>query len=393
MPYEASGNPFDVLNLVNSAYLDAKPSPIADILYTGNCVPGSVFLVENIDYIPVAPPEPWRGIRLLLGDGELCIQAILRSAAHRRVDKGEVVVGSDVQLDSFSLHIQDVAVNAAGERETNEIRLMIYLDVEDLVPVGRNEAYFDIIQGKQVDPTDQGKAHEDGVDEEGVEKGDGNVLEADGTSEDATRNAVAASSRRRTAMDNDDETDDDEDIFEVMGGSNVQAIPNRANSSGATRPIKPTSGKHAPVSLLKDWTDHTTPLKLTPLRAVPLLPYKQNWSVNVLAVVASISEPGPSHLPPHTQRTARLTDPSTTKQVLLTVFLDPEAFAPKVGSVVLLGGVKNHRFDGGSLKKYASDKPKDGERWWFEEPWDMEWCDVARLKDWWRTRQASTSEE
>lgn len=138
------------------------------------------------------------------------------------------------------------------------------------------------------------------------------------------------------------------------------------------------------MALPRDWTDPNTPLKLTSLRSIPNLPYKQNWSVNVLAVVASLSEIEPSHMPPHhTQRTARLVDPSTSKQVILTVFLDAETFTPKIGSVVLLVGVKNHRFDGGCLKKYVSDKPNPGSRWWFEEPRQFNWCDVDGLKQWW----------
>ncbi|KAL2883876.1 hypothetical protein SGCOL_000511 [Colletotrichum sp. CLE4] len=168
--------------------------------------------------------------------------------------------------------------------------------------------------------------------------------------------------------------DDDEEGFEVMQVSETKATQRRVQARN----------KGGPVALPRDWTDLNTPLKLTSLRSIPNLPYKQNWSVNVLAVVASLSEIEPSHMPPHhTQRTARLVDPSTSKQVILTVFLDAEAFAPKIGSVVLLVGVKNHRFDGGCLKKYVSDKPRPGNRWWFEEPRLFDWCDVDGLKQWW----------
>jgi hypothetical protein len=76
--------------------------------------------------------------------------------------------------------------------------------------------------------------------------------------------------------------------------------------------------------------------------------------------------------------------------VLLTVFLDPDDFSPAVGSVVLLLGVKNHRFDGGSLKKYASDRPRSGGRWWFEEPKELGWCDVAGMREWWDKRRQDT---
>ncbi|PON20253.1 hypothetical protein TGAM01_v210895 [Trichoderma gamsii] len=140
-----------------------------------------------------------------------------------------------------------------------------------------------------------------------------------------------------------------------------------------------------PIALPENWHDHQVSLKLTTLRLIPHLPYAQNWSVNVLATVASLSPVEPSHLPPGKQRTARIADPSTAKQVQLTVFLDPEGFAPRVGSAVLLVGVKNHRFDRGSLKKYASDGKRESDRrWWFEDPWHMSWLDVAGIKSWWQ---------
>lgn len=164
---------------------------------------------------------------------------------------------------------------------------------------------------------------------------------------------------------------------------------NKANTAVTT--------KSPPLALAI--TDPSQALKLTPLRSIPNLPYKQNWMVNVLAVVVSLSPVEPAHLPPYTQRTARLADLSTSKRVLLTVFLDPEEFAPEVGSVVLLVGVKNHRFDGGCLKKYASDRPKDTGsgmcRWWLENPRGLEWCagEVDQLVNWWRGQQEQQQQQ
>ena len=45
-------------------------------------------------------------------------------------------------------------------------------------------------------------------------------------------------------------------------------------------------------------------------------------------------------------------------------------------------------FDGGSLKKYASDKLVTG-NWWFENPRDMGWCDVDGILSWWGAMQQS----
>jgi hypothetical protein len=180
---------------------------------------------------------------------------------------------------------------------------------------------------------------------------------------------------------------EDGDDFEVMDVPQQRMSQRRAEAAARTSLSSDYSVAVNPEQLPWSSLDPTKPLKLTPLRAIPNLPYKQNWLTNVLAVIASVSNVQPSTIPPFSQRMARLAHPSTSKQVHLTVFLDAPEFTPQVGSVVLLLGVKNHRFDGGSLKKYASDKPKNGGRWWFDDPVQFTWCDVEGLKTWWRQRQ------
>ncbi|KAK3490228.1 uncharacterized protein B0T23DRAFT_443133 [Neurospora hispaniola] len=140
-------------------------------------------------------------------------------------------------------------------------------------------------------------------------------------------------------------------------------------------------------------TDPTTPLKLCPLHQIPHLPYPQNWMVNVLAIIVSISDVQPSPMPPtFNQRIVRLADQSTPKHILLNVFLDAEDFNPKPGEVVLLMGVKNHKYEGGCLKKYWSDRPPEGclWKWWVgeEELRGVGWCRgvVEGLRGWWRER-------
>ncbi|OLN95241.1 hypothetical protein CCHL11_08108 [Colletotrichum chlorophyti] len=353
------------------------PKPlINDLLRTRYCIPGSIFLVEDVESLPVARSKRWRAFRLLLGDGELCIQALLRREMHRFLDTGAVRVGCYVRLEEFVLRFQEV--DGGGSLE--EPRQMVYLVVDDLVTVGWHRAFTTpdaIPRGAQ--------AKEPESEEDFISESD---LDADEMDQpdlriqtQIPRPLATPRTRRLTANQHEvdgakDQTEDDdegEDGFEVMKVSETKASQRRAQAKDM----------RAPVALPRDWTDPSIPLKLTTLKSIPNLPYKQNWSVNVLAVVASLSDVEPSHMPPHTQRTARLADPSTNKQVILTVFLDAEEFTPKVGSVVLLVGVKNHRFDGGCLKKYVSDRPKPGNRWWFEEPRQFEWCDVNGLKDWW----------
>ncbi|KAJ0331236.1 hypothetical protein COL5a_002772 [Colletotrichum fioriniae] len=347
------------------------PKPlISDLLRTRYCIPGSVFLVEDVESLPVPRSKRWRAIRLMLGDGELCIQALLRGEMHRFLDTGAVRVGCYVRLGEFSIRLQDLVRH--GDR-SGGTRHMVYLVVHDLVTVGWHRAL--------TEPDPIPPEHE--VEDEVVSDSDVESVATPTKPRQPRPISIPISTQRprpqRTLSigapeANAEADDEDEDSFEVMQVSETKATQRRVQAKY----------KGGPVALPRDWTDPNTPLKLTSLRSIPNLPYKQNWSVNVLAVVASLSEIEPSHMPPHhTQRTARLVDPSTSKQVILTVFLDAEAFTPKIGSVVLLVGVKNHRFDGGCLKKYVSDKPNPGSRWWYEEPRQFNWCDVDGLKQWW----------
>ncbi|KAF6842785.1 hypothetical protein CMUS01_02778 [Colletotrichum musicola] len=359
------------------------PKPlISDLLRTRYCVPGSIFLVEDVESLPVSRSRRWRAVRMMLGDGELCIQALLRGEMHRFLDKGAVRVGCYVRLGKFSVNFKDLEGEDSGGRK------MVYLVVDDLLTVGWHRALTkpDTMPESPEAPPPEDFISDSDLDMEAVRQLDSptkpknpdpkTTVQSRLQPNNPTKPPMAPRSVAPVHKQPADDGDDDEAGFEVMEVSETKVTQRRA--------VKNVGG---PVALPRDWTDPSIPLKLTTLRSIPNLPFKQNWSVNVLAIVASLSEVEPSHMPPHTQRTARLVDHSTSKQVILTVFLDAEEFRPKVGSVVLLVGVKNHRFDGGCLKKYTSDRPRPGNRWWFEEPRQFEWCDVDGLKAWWEQRQ------
>ena len=373
---------------------------IEDLLRTRYCIPGSVFLVEGVDR--VAPiRRRFLAVRLLVSDGISCVQAVLKGEAHGLVDSGLIYAGCYVRVDTFDLRFLEVVEGAtercrdagdatvpAGKKLDRTVGgpKMVYLVLENPTTVGWNTAYLKILESqKQSSPPI--------------------VPEASGTASnldelvhngnpDKPRQAVATDERISQAGMMKPKTS-------LSGGGMTERDPESLNlpkseppqpDLKATKPPQTSSSNIAqPSSGQLPWCtdDPTKPVKLTPLRMIPNLPYKQNWVVNVLAVVSSISDVEPSHLPPYHQRTARLADPSTSKRVLLTVFLDPDDFNPAVGSVVLILGAKNHRFDGGSLKKYASDRPKNGGRWWFEEPAELGWCDVAGLRTWWDSKRAS----
>jgi hypothetical protein len=374
---------------------------IEDLLRTQYCIPGSVFLVEGIDRIsPIR--RRFRAIRLLVSDGISCVQGVLKPESHGLVDSGLIYAGCYVRVDGFELRFLDVAHRAEehgregnrdggvsdGKNETQGSRhgQMVYLVLENPVTVGWNTAYLRLLESRK-------QASPQGLNQEPEPDAKGNATVAFPAEEESVPTALAGQALSNNIATNPKTshgyggiTDTDLEALDFPETDKPEPGLNIAMPS--ERP--PTSNIHQPSSEQLPWStnDPTKPMKLTPLRMIPNLPYKQNWMVNVLAVVASISDVEPSHLPPYHQRTARLADPSTDKQVLLTVFLDPDDFNPAIGSVVLILGIKNHRFDGGSLKKYASDRPKNGARWWFEEPNELGWCDVSGLRAWWDRKQA-----
>ncbi|OAA37660.1 hypothetical protein NOR_07037 [Metarhizium rileyi] len=344
---------------------------IQDLVRTRFAVPESTFLVEGVHISPLTQTGRWQVIRLLLGDGELCIQAILGDAMHRFVHTGEIAVGSYVCVQDFQLRLRTVGSDA---------KQMVYLVVHDLSTLGCNDDVRRMLPAAQQDDVPE-RQH---TSADKVKSPASNTGASAASTPSKQRSATRSSSSSGKRRDREDfEQDDLEDAFEEFEALTTFPAkkPQRA-SSPARAPSKPC----LPVALPRDWHDPQTPLKLTTLRSIPNLPYRQNWACNVLAIVASISPVESSNLLPYKQRTARITDPSTAKQVHLTVFLDPDEFTPRVGSAVLLTGVKNHRFDGGSLKKYASDKGLG--RWWFEDPWELAWCDVRGIKAWWAEMEA-----
>lgn len=345
---------------------------IEDMARTRFCVPGSVFLVEAVDAVPMTRTGRWQAVRLLLGDGQLCVQALLDAALHCFVQTGEVAVGCYVRVQHFDLRWSNAAGGPDADGGSTSRASMAYLVLRDLVTIGWNEtvaALHRSLGPPRTVPSPEDAPH-------GEAEGPGAPAQAD---------------EIRAGETDDGETDDGDledasDTFEALAVPTHKAPSPQPRGAPAT---KPDAAKPAlPVALARDWHDPQTPLKQKTLRAVPHLPYAQNWSCNVLAVVASLSGVEPSRLPPYKQRSARIADPSTAKQVHLIVFLDPDDFVPAVGSAVLLTGVKNHRFDGGSLEKYASDG-RPGARWWFEDPWELAWCDVAGIKQWWAAMEAA----
>ncbi|KAF3765690.1 hypothetical protein M406DRAFT_345969 [Cryphonectria parasitica EP155] len=344
---------------------------IEDMLETQHCTPGSVLQVEGIDEVnPISPR--YRAVRLLLGDGELCIQALAVPEMHHVVNSRRFHLGCYVRLDWFELRFIPIRPIPIIEGLDSDLGLGDYLEQE--AGERKDDDYDD-------DDEEQEEEQEGEQEEVFLIVRDMSVVGWDPACVQMT-----AESRRQTIQP----------LAQrkplVVFNPQVEAIERARDDKDSP----PTSTTQRPLALREGTTaehiNSSKPLKLTPLRSIPNLPYKQNWVVNVLAVVTSLSGVELAILPPNKQpfkqRTARLADPSTSKQVLLTVFLDPEAFTPAVGSVVLLLAVKNHRFDGGSLKKYGNEVVKDRSTWWVENPQDIEGCDVDGLARWWAEKSS-----
>ncbi|KAK4228902.1 hypothetical protein QBC38DRAFT_522462 [Podospora fimiseda] len=410
-----SKDPLDPIDEKVNRYL------VEDILRTKYCIVGSIFLVEGIDQIEIGNKgrSSRRAIRVLLSDGGggMVIQGLVKPEGHWIVDCGWVREGGYVRLDRVEVGVVD---------EGGEVVLLI----GDMVCVGWNREWLRVFGGEEgvIPGGVGGKGTEVGGEEEGeyVGVGDGEEEEGDVEVEDSEEDEImeevlrmveeeqggkdvtvpsfpVAVDAREKVVEKEEEddyiSDSDDEAFEALQVSTERALARRVTAVVTEQdqhletmeqdePALPSPQQQPPPP---PWMaqDPTQPLKLTPLNKVPNLPYKQNWMMNVLAVVVSLSEVESCTIPPYIQRTARLADLSTAKHVHLTVFLEPQKFTPEVGKVVLLVGVKNHRFDGGSLKKYVSDRLRGGKDWWVRRPGEFGWCEeeVERLEGWWGGRR------
>jgi hypothetical protein len=411
-----------------------------------------------------------RTVRLLLGDGELCIQAFCRGEIHRFVDSGSVFEGGYVRLDKFVVRFLEVDAGnevvddgvgdperlvgewerirrerMGGSKKAKGKARVVYLVVGDMVTVGWNEDYMRILKRekhererqmaavKEQAGYDVGDGEEGGNDERGqeapqaedyddeegeevlqqlIEKGPEPAAAPmpEQTARVTSVNNLAAKTPNQAPKEDIDDPDyisDSDSAFETLTISAERATQRRVHVATATADPRqqlqqaiiqenqqqhhqPHPQQQHPLIIARPrpWlpTSATQPVKLTPLASIPHLPYRQNWMINVLAIVVSLSAVEPSHMAPSfRQRTARLVDMSTPKHIHLTVYLDPEEFLPEVGSVVLLLGVKNHLFEGGSLRKYVSDGLVGGGRWWVQRVDELGWCraEVGRLRAWW----------
>ena len=161
------------------------------------------------------------------------------------------------------------------------------------------------------------------------------------------------------------------------------------SDNNPTRPLKAPKLSYTPLAHDAPVTlkEITRPLKISPLAKVTGPRTVRNRIHDVLAVVCSVDDQVVNRQGYPMQRNMRITDPSTTKQVQLTVFVDAATFCPAVGTVALFRSVTTHEWNGGSLKAYPRDCA--GTRWFFPEPGSTEGVDHKRvllLRHCWESR-------
>lgn len=457
-PQDSNQNPIVSCDLASPV----QPSLlIEDILRTRYCIPGSIFLVEAIEAC-VAVDSRYRTVQVILGDGKLCIQALLRSEIHCFIDNGHIFEGCYVRVDKFELRSVDIKSGTAdveddgtgnpatarpGKPAKRKTGKTAYLLVSDMVTVGWSRTYLDIL-GVQHPPNTQPTWSTTGRD------GGFGLGARDGTSKltiaqlaamdpkpalNAMRSRESPPPLAEPAMsipaspppikhghpakppepenDSDYISDSDESVESSKVPTEPRAIEHpvdppsprrqpaiirqqaiqRANNTKPpnipSAPAEPPARvpvnvnvnvKAKPAKIPWKVRDlKQGPFMLRPLVQVNKVKMLQNFMMNVLAVVVSVDD-AVLHLGTM-RRTARLADPSTAREVLLAVYLDPEDFMPRPGSIVLIAGVKNHTEDGGSLRKWPSDALPEGRPWWTDVPGALGWCkeEVERIRQWW----------
>lgn len=88
------------------------------------------------------------------------------------------------------------------------------------------------------------------------------------------------------------------------------------------------------------------------------------------------------------KRDMRIVDPSTSKRVLVSVFVNPIKFKPSVGTIALFRSLTTHEWDRGMLNAYPQQC--EGKDWFIIDPIDVEGCDVPALRNWWTLKRAET---
>ncbi|MCJ1324782.1 hypothetical protein MMC10_001444 [Thelotrema lepadinum] len=359
-------------------------------------------LVDRIHVVPYrSEDEESQAYRLWLSDTHKTIQTVLKPEIHPYVTSRDICDGSIVLVTKYRL---EKAKRLNGE---GNVWYLVVEDMESIDSDGRESVPFtfeetrietkassssgnaifpglrssdDLSPTKSVQiPRDEGplgqKRH---LDELSTSPTPSKPPKARKLDQPEERNVKSVSfTRPRTAAGLSAAQSSG---YPLLSRPRTQPSPQSKRSDSKTTPTKQDGQQRIqrPLSLVSLIKITGPPQSLT-----------RNRIVDVLAVVAEVS---PSiiarnhltHLDLPPSRNLRIMDPSTSKKVQLTVFVDAEDFMPKVGTVALFRSVTTHEWDGGSLKAYPRDCK--GKEWFLPWPWNVEGCDVKAMKHWWEAR-------
>lgn len=175
----------------------------------------------------------------------------------------------------------------------------------------------------------------------------------------------------------------------ITGGENSPSDSNKR--AGKLGPAKSTNPANRPPRFITRSVEKPEaplpiqrPLQLRSLESLTGQHATRNKVHDVFAVICSVdaSTIKPATMP--LKRDMRIMDPSTDKKVLVSVFVDPARFQPRVGTVALFRSLTTHEWDRGMLNVYPQQC--GGKAWFVPDPVGVPGCDVDGMKDWWRRK-------
>ena len=364
--------------------------------------------------------ERRRAYRLYLTDGEKTIQAILKRHLHVAVGRGEIREGSIIDLKDYTL--------ARSRRLNGKKGEILHLRISDLSVIdhdGRNsQSGVESLRHKEqrtvtdkpgeVYDTASDRLNEDMVvvspDRHAIVEGVGNLTDVESPPASLTtkkrkltaafdKTVARATSPSRTPHKQSSASVDPKpttptkrlrDLAESSPDRYTDPSPQISPlSAPSTRsqslvepagpPLKRIRFAHSPASSSRQTPQLEGPSKLTitPLSQLTGAHASRNQLHTVLALITHV-DPHTYKPPtlPHRKRDLRIRDASTSKNVLLSVFLDAETFQPPIGAVALFKDVMTHHWGGGNLKKWPWTVGSSDEGGLQTGQPEEEWCIV-----------------
>ena len=352
--------------------------------------------------------------RLILGDGELMIQGVLRQPLHSLLESRDFGKGALLELKRFRV---------ARAKRTNGKGEVVYFGIEDLEIVGatvsaQSKLESGLDAGGFIRDDDEHQVPEFTIERKEIgghmeQTNSGQTTlptdtmpsprpcqESDGF-ENLVVDVAAVVQRRRILK----ELSNHKRVHETAQADTKSRKRKRLEAESCIKLTRTGSstvlatGNASPIILPR--TQPLPPLHdLASLMNPPTPLPSRNYSCSVFAVVSWISDflihkPN-SPFPP--KRHLKIHDPSISSRyagITLAVYVDAQRFLPKVGTVALFRGLTMQKWDGKViLNAYAS--LRDGaEKWYVDSPGELLELgyDADEMKTWWEDRRNRKGKE